>query len=68
MSKQVLILGGSGRIGSSVAADLLAHTSAHVTLAGRNPEVGFKVNQLLAREGGAAIAKRCQFLALNLEN
>ena len=68
MSKQVLILGGSGRIGSRVAADLLAHTSAHVTLAGRNPEVGFKVNQSLMREGGSAIAQRCQFLPLNLEN
>lgn len=68
MSKQVLILGGSGRIGSRVAADLLAHTSAHVTLAGRNPEVGFRINQALARKGGAAIAKRCQFLSLNLEN
>lgn len=68
MPNQVLILGGSGRIGRSVAADLLAHTSAHVTLSGRNPEVGFKVNQALARVGGAAIAKRCRFLSLNLEN
>jgi saccharopine dehydrogenase-like NADP-dependent oxidoreductase len=40
MTDQVLILGGSGRIGSKVAADLLAHTSAQVTIAGRNPTTG----------------------------
>lgn len=67
MSKQVLILGSSGRIGSSIAADLLAYTSAHVILAGRKPEAGLKVNQMFARERGA-IVKRCQFLLLNLEN
>jgi saccharopine dehydrogenase-like NADP-dependent oxidoreductase len=35
MSNQVLILGGRGRIGSSVALDLLAHTAATVTITGR---------------------------------
>ena len=32
---QVLILGGQGRIGSSIAADLLRYTSARLTLTGR---------------------------------
>jgi len=40
MTQQVLILGGTGRIGSKIAADLLAHTDAQVTIAGRNLEVG----------------------------
>jgi saccharopine dehydrogenase-like NADP-dependent oxidoreductase len=35
MSNQVLILGGRGRIGSSVALDLLTHTAATVTITGR---------------------------------
>lgn len=35
MSDRVLILGGQGRIGSSVAADVLAHTNAQVTVTGR---------------------------------
>lgn len=34
MVKRVLILGGQGRIGSSVAADLLAHTDADITITG----------------------------------
>lgn len=33
---QVLILGGQGRIGRSVAADLLAHTEAQLILTGRS--------------------------------
>jgi saccharopine dehydrogenase-like NADP-dependent oxidoreductase len=35
MTQQVLILGGRGRIGLSVATDLLAHTSAQVIVTGR---------------------------------
>ena len=35
MTQQVLILGGLGRIGGSVAQDLIAHTDAAITLAGR---------------------------------
>ncbi len=35
MNKRVLILGGQGRIGSSVAADILQHTTADVTVTGR---------------------------------
>lgn len=37
MTKQVLILGGRGRIGSSVAQDIVAHTEAEVTITGRSP-------------------------------
>jgi saccharopine dehydrogenase-like NADP-dependent oxidoreductase len=38
MSKSILILGGRGRIGSSVALDLLQHTQAQVTITGRSIE------------------------------
>lgn len=37
MTKRVLILGGRGRIGSSVAKDLLTHTQAEMTITGRTP-------------------------------
>lgn len=36
MEKQVLIIGGRGRIGSCVAADLIAHTSTEITITGRS--------------------------------
>jgi saccharopine dehydrogenase-like NADP-dependent oxidoreductase len=39
MTDRILILGGRGRIGSSVAADLLAHTQAHITITGRTADV-----------------------------
>jgi saccharopine dehydrogenase-like NADP-dependent oxidoreductase len=37
MTKRVLILGGRGRIGKSVAQDIIAHTEAEVTITGRSP-------------------------------
>ena len=37
MTKTVLVIGGSGRIGRSVAADVLTHTAAEVTVTGRQP-------------------------------
>jgi len=36
MTQQVLILGGQGRIGRHVAADLVTHTNAKVTVTGRS--------------------------------
>lgn len=60
MTQQVLILGGTGRIGSQIAADLLAHTAAQVTIAGRNPEVGIKRSQQLGN--------RCRFAAIDLND
>lgn len=41
--ERVLILGGSGRIGRSVAADLVTHTQVEVTLTGRDSQVGASV-------------------------
>ncbi|PZO16540.1 MAG: saccharopine dehydrogenase [Leptolyngbya foveolarum] len=35
MTQKVLIIGGGGRIGRSVAADILTHTAAQVTVTGR---------------------------------
>jgi saccharopine dehydrogenase-like NADP-dependent oxidoreductase len=60
MTQQVLILGGSGRIGSKVATDLIAHTSSHVTIAGRNLTTGAEVSQQLG--------DRVQFVAIDLTN
>lgn len=58
MTKQVLILGGSGRIGSKVAEDLIAHTSAEIAIAGRNPITG---NETCQRLG-----ERAKFKAIDL--
>ena len=55
---RVLVLGGTGRIGQSVGADLLAHTQATITISGRNADVG----QPLA----AALGPRVDFLQLDL--
>lgn len=37
MTDRVLILGGRGRIGSSVAEDIATHTQAQITITGRSP-------------------------------
>lgn len=60
MRQRVLILGGSGRIGQSVATDLIAHTEAEILLAGRNSAAGERVCNRLGT--------RAQFLMLNLED
>ncbi len=49
MPDKVLILGGRGRIGSSVALDLLTHTQAQVTTTGRSK--GSVASPLLERFG-----------------
>ena len=67
MSQQVLVLGGSGRIGSRVAADLLTHTSVDVTIAGRNLVTGLKVAQALTHNTETA-SHRCQFLPVDLDD
>ncbi|MCU0537268.1 MAG: saccharopine dehydrogenase NADP-binding domain-containing protein [Hydrococcus sp. Prado102] len=54
MTKKVLIIGGCGRIGSSVAQDIVTHTDAEVIVTGRQPKT--EVKQPL------------QFLALDLED
>ncbi|GET35733.1 saccharopine dehydrogenase family protein [Microseira wollei] len=58
MTNRVLIIGGSGRIGSSVAADLVAHTQAEITITGRNPVTGNAVSSNLGSQ--------VQFLTLDL--
>jgi saccharopine dehydrogenase-like NADP-dependent oxidoreductase len=58
MTNQVLILGGSGRIGSKVAEDLIAHTSAEITIAGRNLVTGHAICQQLG--------DRARFKAIDL--
>lgn len=60
MAKRVLIVGGSGRIGSQVAADLLSYTSAEVTITGRNRETAQQVCDRLGN--------RVQVLLLDLAN
>jgi saccharopine dehydrogenase-like NADP-dependent oxidoreductase len=67
MTQQVLILGGSGRIGSQVAVDLLTRTTVNVTIAGRNLEAGQKAYQLLVNSTGET-AQRCQFVPIDLDD
>jgi saccharopine dehydrogenase-like NADP-dependent oxidoreductase len=43
----VLIIGGTGRIGQSIAQDILNHTQAQVVITGRNPVIGESVTTLL---------------------
>ncbi|MEC4816010.1 MAG: saccharopine dehydrogenase NADP-binding domain-containing protein [Scytonema sp. PMC 1069.18] len=57
MTNRVLILGGRGRIGSSVAQDILSHTQAQVTITGRtsdrrtnNPRVQYLILDLADTE------------------
>lgn len=56
MSNRVLILGGRGRIGSHVAADLAAHTDAAITITGRSQ----RLKQI------PALGSQVQFLELDL--
>lgn len=58
MTDQVLILGGRGRIGSSVAHDLATHTQAQITITGRDATSGKQVSPQLEPQ--------VQFLALDL--
>ncbi|MBW4503650.1 MAG: saccharopine dehydrogenase NADP-binding domain-containing protein [Scytonema hyalinum WJT4-NPBG1] len=53
MTERVLIIGGRGRIGSSVAQDILSHTQAEITITGRTPDHGMN-------------DPRVQFLVLDL--
>lgn len=43
MAKKVLVIGGNGRIGRSVAADILTHTAAEVTVTGRQAAASFEL-------------------------
>jgi len=47
MTDQVLILGGRGRIGSSVAQDIATHTQAKITITSRKPTVGIALSEQL---------------------
>jgi saccharopine dehydrogenase-like NADP-dependent oxidoreductase len=58
MTDRILIIGGTGRIGSSVARDLASHTSAEITVTGRQ----LVSEALVNAPGGAPV----QFLALDL--
>ncbi|MBD2099949.1 saccharopine dehydrogenase family protein [Leptolyngbya sp. FACHB-261] len=60
MTNQVLVLGGRGRIGSSVAADLAAHTDAEITITGRDSGTGVPVAERMGQQ--------VQFLALDLDD
>ncbi|HBB36342.1 MAG TPA: saccharopine dehydrogenase [Cyanobacteria bacterium UBA8803] len=58
MTNRILILGGRGRIGSSVAQDLIAHTNAQITVTGRPATPKMALEQ--------ETEPRMQFLALDL--
>ena len=52
---EILILGGRGRIGSSVAQDLISHTQANITVTGRQATANLEQDD-----------SRVRFLALDL--
>jgi saccharopine dehydrogenase-like NADP-dependent oxidoreductase len=58
MTDKVLILGGSGRVGSCVAADLANHTEAEITITGRH----LASSQLISDRLGSQV----QFQVLDL--
>ncbi len=60
MADRVLILGGTGRIGSSVGQDLIAHTDAEITITGRNVDV---VKALSAK-----LRDRVDFVVIDLDD
>jgi saccharopine dehydrogenase-like NADP-dependent oxidoreductase len=57
--KRALIIGGQGRIGSSVAADLVNHTQAEITVTGRS-------ETLKSESMSHQLGSRVQFLQLDL--
>lgn len=58
MTERILIIGGTGRIGSSVAQDLVNHTSAEITVTGRHSSTGTQVS--------SDLGSQVQFLTLDL--
>jgi saccharopine dehydrogenase-like NADP-dependent oxidoreductase len=52
MTAKVLIIGGRGRIGSSVARDIATHTEAQITITSRNQDAGQLVSQQLGPQVG----------------
>ena len=57
MTNRILIIGGRGRIGTSVAQDILTHTDAEITVTGRDSEGSIPPG---------LPPDRVQYLALNL--
>jgi len=60
--QRVLIIGGGGRIGSSIAKDVLAHTEAEVTITGRNSQ------QILATQNRLGSKVQLQLLDLSSQS
>ncbi|MCT7982502.1 saccharopine dehydrogenase NADP-binding domain-containing protein [Laspinema sp. A4] len=60
MTQRVLIIGGRGRIGSSIAQDLITHTDAEITVTGRDKTPGKSVDETLG--------DRVQFRAVHLDD
>ncbi len=59
MTERVLILGGRGRIGGSVAQDLVAHTQAQITITGRDEDSS-------SQQVADSLGQQLQFLPLEL--
>ncbi|QLE55277.1 saccharopine dehydrogenase family protein [Nostoc sp. TCL26-01] len=58
MTDRVLILGGRGRIGGSVAQDIATYTQAQITITGRSPQT--------AKSSSWDLGERAKFLVLDL--
>lgn len=50
MTARVLILGGRGRIGSSVAQDIATHTQANITITSRDPTAAIAVSKRIGSQ------------------
>jgi saccharopine dehydrogenase-like NADP-dependent oxidoreductase len=50
MTARVLILGGRGRIGSSIAQDIATHTQANITITSRNVSAATAVSQRIGSQ------------------
>jgi saccharopine dehydrogenase-like NADP-dependent oxidoreductase len=67
MTNRVLILGGRGRIGSSVAQDLATHTQAEITITGRSPVAqGDEDAKWLSSKNNWTLGTQVKFLVLDL--
>lgn len=67
MTNRVLILGGNGRIGGSVARDIATHTNSEVIITGRNSESETR-NIPLDIQSNIQSNTQLQFLRLDLAN
>ncbi|MBE9192044.1 saccharopine dehydrogenase NADP-binding domain-containing protein [Gloeocapsopsis crepidinum LEGE 06123] len=65
MTARVLILGGRGRIGSSIAQDIATHTQANITITSRNVAAATAVSQRIGSQVDILILDLADTEAIN---